>query len=316
MTGDRVNRFRRHLEQRLDQGFVWCTRLLGRRSPPPPFDDDPRFAIVVVNASTTHFLKLLLTTLADQERLDIVERVIIVDNRSRDGGRSFVRALTGRVERVHLAENRVFCNHARGMRRGLRLLRRVERKVPERRRANLLLFVDSDVVFRNPETLLDVAAVIVAHEGALAGELRRLHRYPDAHASFFAVRRDIYDRPEIWPWVNHGSPAYWMQRSIWEAGLTVVDFSANHGGWILHRGRTGVEAARRFTPRRAHGTVQGQFPHFMGVPDGPAVWAAIEARHAPLLDPADEPALLAHLALRLARLGRHPEGTEVGPAAP
>ena len=42
----------------------------------------------------------------------------------------------------------------------------------------------------------------------------------------------------------------------------------------------------------------------MGVPDGPAIWAAVEARWADLLEPAGEPALLDHLAERFAVLGR------------
>ena len=34
--------------------------------------------------------------------------------------------------------------------------------------ANVVLFCDPDVVWRNPETLLDLASVIVAHDAALS----------------------------------------------------------------------------------------------------------------------------------------------------
>ena len=48
-----------------------------------------------------------------------------------------------------------------------------------------------------------------------AGELRHnLYPYPEAQASFFAVRRDCYARSDIDPIVHHGAPAYFMQRSI------------------------------------------------------------------------------------------------------
>lgn len=93
-----------------------------------------------------------------------------------------------------------------------------------------------------------MAKVFVEEGAALAGELRKhLYPYPEAQASFVAVRRDCYSRKDIVPWVNHGSPAYWMQRSIWRAELPVVNFPSNHGKYILHRGRSGVAAARLFS---------------------------------------------------------------------
>jgi hypothetical protein len=41
----------------------------------------------------------------------------------------------------------------------------------------------------------------------------------------------------------------------------------------------------------------------MGVPDGDRIWAEIEARHAALLPPAAEPALVEHLSGRFTRFG-------------
>ena len=174
--------------------------------------------------------------------------------------------------------------------------------MPVEERCNLLLFCDTDVVFRNPQTLYDLAAVMVVHDAGFAGELRQLYQYPDCQASFFAVRREVYERRDVMPWVNHGAPAYWMQRSIWKADLPVVNFPSNQGGFILHRGRSGTEAAKRFRPHSAQAGAQAQ-PMYMGVQDGERIWAEIEARHAALLEPEAESELIELLAARLADLG-------------
>ena len=295
------NRVRRQVEMRLDQAWAVTRSRFGRTPAVDPFDGDPRVALLTVNFSTTRYLKLMLLTLSEQEELDLLNRVVVADNRSRDGGRPLLRRLSEPVDRLHLVENRMFLNHARGMRRALGELDRVEAGLPAAERSNLLLFCDADVIFLSPEVLLDLAASVIVHDAALVGELRSLHEAPDIQASFFVVRRDVYGRRDVRPWVNHGSPAYWMQRSIWRAGLTVVDFPSNQGGHILHRGRAGVEAAAQFSPRHAYAKVERRAPHFMGVPDGARVWAATEERHERLLRVENEPELIDHLARKFER---------------
>jgi hypothetical protein len=297
---DGPNWLRRHAEQRVDQAWTLARSRLERATPVAPFDGDPRFALLTVNFSTTRYLKLMLLTLTNQSALSRVQRIIIVDNRSRDGGIRFLRALARRVDRVHLTEHRHFLNHARGMRACVRALDRVEGDDPGGAPANLLLFCDPDVVFVNPATLLDLGAAVTEDHAAFVGELRRPPPDLDVQASFFVVRRDIYERPDVVPFVNHGSPALCMQRSIWEAGLPVVDFPSNHGRYILHRGRSAVAAAHEFFPRHPYATATAHHAHFMGVRDGPSVWARIEEQFAELLRPEAEPRLLAFLAERLA----------------
>lgn len=295
------NRLRRQVEMRLDQAWGLARNRFGRTPAVDEFDGDPRFALLTVNFSTTRYLKLMLLTLSEQEELGLLSRIVVADNRSRDGGRRFLQRLSERVDRLHLVENRVFLSHARGMRRALGELDRVEAGLAADERSNLLVFCDTDVIFRSHEVLLDLAASVIAHDAALVGELRSLHEVPDIQASFFVVRRDVYGRRTVRPWVNHGSPAYWMQRSIWRAGLTVVDFPSNQGGHILHRGRAGVEAAAQFSPRHAYAKVERRAPHFMGVPDGARVWAATEERHERLLRVENEPELIDHLARKFER---------------
>jgi hypothetical protein len=291
-----LNAARRHAEQRLDQAWALTAARVKRHGRVPPFDGDPRLAIITVNASTTRYVKLMLLTLAEQQHVtELVQEIVIVDNASRDGGLGFIRLLATRVETVRLVELHLFKSHARGMRVGLRALAND---------ANVVLFCDPDVVWRNPETLLDLAAVIAARDAAVAGEPRGNGRNPDIQASFLAVRRDVLDRNDVRPPVNHGSPLFWLQEDIVQADLTVVQFPSNHGGYILHRGRTAVAATREYRPRSSYATAATRFPHFMGVPDGALIWDEIEARHAALLEREAEAELIELLATRLGTVRR------------
>jgi hypothetical protein len=296
--GDRVNAARRAVEERVDQAWTLAWRRVSPPAGAPPYDGHPRLAVVTVNRSTTRWLKLMLCTLFEQVDLDLVlHRLVIVDNASRDGGGAFADRLAAAMTHAHAVHNRRFLNHARGIRSGLSALERLEGS-PDVPPTNLVLFVDPDVVFRNPETLVNLVSVLTVNDGAFAGELRRSPReYPDVQASFLLVRRDWLARKDVRPWVNHGSPSVWLQESIWEAGGVVVDFPSNLGGYILHRGRGAVAAAREFAPRSSYATASAA-PSYMGVRDGARIWAEVEQRWDSWLDPASEPALIEHLAAR------------------
>ncbi len=285
-----------------DQAWVLASARIRPPAPVPPFDGDARFSLVTVNFSTTRYLALMLLTLAEQDALHRVRRIVVVDNDSRDGGLPLLRNLAARHPAIHLVENRLVTTHARGLRLGAAAVDALDRAAE--RPTNVLLVCDTDVVFRSRRTLGELAERFAREPApAFVGELRRgLYPYPEAQASFFAVRRDCYARRDVRPFVHHGAPAYWMQRSLWRAGLGVDDFPSNHGGYVLHRGRSGVAAARA-RPGASNATARFRDPHFMGVPEGPHVWATIEARHAALLDgPTD--VLAAALLERLADVGR------------
>ena len=173
----------------------------------------------------------------------------------------------------------------------------------------MVLFCDTDVVLRHPQALAAVTEAVAETGAALVGEVRaRANAEPDIQASFFAVRRDVLGRHDVAPLVHDGAPAYRLQRSIWAAGLPVVNLPTNHGGLILHRGRAGVEAAARYRPRHEYARVSAS-PHFMGVPGGAQIWAEAEARWAHLLDPEAEDELVARLVDRLGTMGATPPGT-------
>jgi hypothetical protein len=283
-SGDALDSIRRHTAMRVDQAWVLgrhhVARVASRRRP-EPFDGTVRIGLITVNFRTTRFLKLLLLTLGEQSAVDLVRRLVIVDNGSDADDVAFLRRLTTVLPRVELVERRHFLDHASGLRAGVRWLTIVDREVDSEERCNVLLLCDTDVAFRSPDALRDLAATVVREDAALVGEWRGQPDDPDVQASFLAVRRDAYDRRDVVPPVHHGSPTRWMQRSIAATrDLRVADFASNHGGHVLHRGRTSAGAP----------------PHFMGLPDGPRGWAQIESRFAALLAPDAEQALLDHLA--------------------
>jgi len=110
--------------------------------------------------------------------------------------------------------------------------------------------------------------------------------------------------PAVEPFVHHGAPAYWMQRSLWRAGLQLADFPSNHGGYILHRGRSGVAAARQYQPLSAFATAANHGPHYMGIAGGAEIWGATEQHYSDWLRPEQEDELIDYLSGRLEVLGR------------
>lgn len=255
-----------------------------------PFDGEARFAIITVNFSTTAELRLMLATLIDQDGLDRVRRIVVVDNGSRDGGREFGRRLAREVDRIEFVSNRTRLNHARGLRSGLRRLDRLDSRDRQTKRPgaanseasaapNVIVFCDTDVIFRRPDTLEELARRFEQAGAALVGEVRGdLTTSPDIQASFVAVRRDVLARRRVTPPLYSGSPLAWTQARIAQAGLPVSDLRSNHDGYVLHRGRSGVAAAARLRPGHHYATVRKQMPHYMGVADGEMIWNETEQR--------------------------------------
>lgn len=306
-----LNRLRRRGAQAWDQLTVRAAPRAHAPGPAAPWDGEPRFGLLSVNYHTTRYLKLMLLTLAGQRGVErLLRDVVIVDQASRDGGGPFLRRLAATTDRVTLVPRRRRLHHAIGMRAGLQALDERDATRAPGTRPNLLLFCDPDVLFLRDDVLLRLAEVFrndpaISHAGELRTHLRPL---PEAQASFLAVRRDWAARPGISPWVNHGSPAWWLQRDLLRAGGQAADFRGNEEGLILHRGRSAVQAARRYAPESAYATARQADSHFMGVEDGAACWAAEEARWAEWLAPSAEARLIERLVEGLA-------GRQVGRAS-
>jgi hypothetical protein len=101
-----------------------------------------------------------------------------------------------------------------------------------------------------------------------------------------------------------------MQASIRRARLTIVDFPSNHGGYVLHRGRSAVAAGATYGVGGWSVALTNREPHFMGVPDGARIWAEVEAEWASMLEPSAEETLLEHLANRFSVIGPSPRTME------
>jgi hypothetical protein len=281
---DLFNAARRIVWQRVDQVFSVCCKRLQPPLAIGGFEAPVRFSLITVNFSTTDYLKLMLLTLCEQENLASLRNVVIVDNHSKDGGEDFLTKLASQNKNIHLVRNKFNCTHARGIRKGIAYVDELEGGSTKETQSNVLLVCDTDIIFRSPQTLNDIGELVAEGNTAFAGELRHgLYEYPEAQASFFAVRRDCYAKRGIWPIVHHGAPAYFMQRSFWKTGLKLLHFPSNHGGYILHRGRTAVSATKKYHPLNAFATAENDQPHFMGVPDGEAIWGDVEKRYENLL---------------------------------
>ncbi len=284
----------------VDQTTTLLRHQLSDGYQPSAFDGEPRFSLVTVNFSTTYYFKLMLLTLVEQQDLELLTDIVVVDNDNRDGGREFLRTLERRLAKLHLVENRFFPSHARGMRIAIDWLAKDDAHRSAEQRSNVFLFCDTDVVFRREDTLRALASRFTESKIGFAGEMREgLYPLPEAQASFIAVRRDIYHRPDVVPMLHHGAPAYPLQCSLRRANIDLADFPSNFGGYILHRGRSGVAATRTYRRHDAHATAVTYRPHFMGVPGGRQVWESIEKKHQALLDPRAEPELVEYLAAAL-----------------
>ena len=277
----RLNTIRRFLEQKIDQFFAVLWKHM-RPLNSVEFDGEARFALITDNFSTTYYLKLMLLTLSEQNNLDKISKIIIVDNNSKDGGVEFFQQLADSLEKFEFVTNHFISTHARGLRVGIKYLHKLERSIEKK--SNVLMVCDTDIIFRNKETVSNLSNVFEKTDAAFAGELRYSSTVcPQAQASFLCIRRDVYVRSDIKPFVNHGSPAYWMQKSLWDAGLKLHDFRSNFDGYILHRGRTGVAAAKEHYPLSSFAKVANNQAHYMGVENGEQIWKAAESKYSELL---------------------------------
>ncbi len=292
-----INRIRRRSAQLADQLAASAHRRLRGGNRPLDWNGDARFALLTVNFHTTRYLKLMLLSLAEQDNLALLDRLIIVDNGSKDSGLPFLKSLAKHSNTIELVENRRWTHHARGMRLAWSALDRGDAERTDDDIANVLLFCDPDVLFLRSDTLSALASCFQDPQTSHAGELRtHLRPLPEAQASFLAVRRDWGARRDISPWVNHGSPAWWLQRDLIKKGGKAINFPSNSEGFILHRGRSAVASTRVYAPGHAYATARRHDPHFMGIRHGPRLWDARAEQFAQWLEPDREDELVDRLA--------------------
>jgi hypothetical protein len=115
------------------------------------------------------------------------------------------------------------------------------------------------------------------------------------------LRSDAYHDARVWPFVDHGAPALWLERSLIGAGRRLVDYPLRSENHIVHRGRGSIAGVNRLELRHAYANVRDS-AHFHGNPDGAALWHAAEQRHLGRLGEKNDAHALAFLAERLPRV--------------
>lgn len=266
-----VNKFRRRIEQVADQFLIAASRLSATPPLINPYDNsNPRVSLITVNYNTLELAKLMLLTFSELiSGTTKVQHVVVVDNGSKDGSLNFFQKFTD-SSIVKCVRNKGLSNHASGLRFGINHIANIELKTDVNKRTNLYLIVDSDIIFlKNP--LPTMINQINEQEAGLIGEIQYDVGEPYAHPSCFLLRRDCYEDPRIWPFVNHGAPALWLQQSMKKAGMDIIDFPVRSDDYILHRGRGAAAGIRTYSPRHSYATIDGE-AHFHGNPDGKKYW--------------------------------------------
>jgi hypothetical protein len=250
------------------------------------YDGEPRVALVSVSFNTRELTKLMLLTLAEQPWARQLRRVLLVDNASSDGSFDFLTNLAA-ASRVSAVRNPGSTSHGVGLRFGLDWLEQADQALPSSQRCNLYWVVDTDILFLRPDSLPLLVEDLHRTQAALMGELQFDLGEPYAHPCSLLLRRDAYRDPRTLPFVDHGAPALWLERSLRRARLGLRDFPMRRDEHILHRGRGSIAEVNRLGLSHAYATVRDT-AHFHGNPRGAQLWQEAEARHADRLGPDNE----------------------------
>lgn len=260
------------------------------------YDGEPRVALVTVSFNTKELTKLMLLTMAEQPWAKDLRRLVVVDNASQDGSFDLLRRL--RSEHTAVLQNPGSTSHGVGLRYALDWLEQAERALPEKQRCNLYWIVDSDIIFLRTDSLPVLCGEMTRTDASLLGELQFDLGEPYAHPCCLLVRRDAYRNPAVLPFVDHGAPALWLERSLRRAGLRIRDFPVRRHEHIVHRGRGSIAAVNRLGLVHAYATVRDT-AHFHGNPAGSTRWQEAEQRHASRLGDDNDAAAIDYIASRL-----------------
>jgi len=283
-----LNSARRRLEEYLDQAAVRAAQPLRRRLPPSSFDGDARISVLTVSYNTLRLTKLMLLTLAESWCFPGLKYVVIVDNGSKDGSAQFLRRLAVGCKCVRLVEHRWPSSHASGLRCGMQFIGNLETALPENERTNLCLIVDSDVIFLATDLFRRMVETLVGSDAGLVGEVQWDVGEAYVHPCCMLLRRACYEDDRVFPFINHGAPALWLERSMKKAGMKIANFPVLSESLVVHRGRGTVDALPRFAPLSSYGSGRYYGAHFHGNKNGRQLWMHTESRFEFLLSPDHE----------------------------
>ncbi len=301
MSVKAINGVRRRVRRYADWARVAASKL-GSAPSNPSLNGKAQVSLLSVSFNTRELTKLMLLSLADQAWAAELHRIVLVDNRSQDGSGAWLNGLA-RATRVEVFHNVGPTSHGFGLRYAVEALAKSEAHLPLESRTNLLLVVDTDIVFLRPDTLDLCSRELMANDDAGAlGELQFDLGEPYAHPCCLFVRSDAFSDARVWPFVDHGAPALWLQRSLRCTGRPVLDFPLRSEDHIVHRGRGSIAAVNRLGLDDVYANVRND-AHFHGNPRGEALWAEVETRHAKHLGEANDVACAEYLRARLGRPG-------------
>jgi len=304
-----LNRVRRRTEQAVDQALILVSQRVVPKPATTPFDGAARVSVVTVSFNTLRLTKLMLLTLADCWLHAQPRKLVVVDNGSTDGSREFLRRLSVSSPILHVIENRGQSSHAHGLRCGIRHIESIEREISVTQRTNVFLIVDSDVIFLSSDLFPRIIEVLIRQDAALVGQLQYDVGEPYAHPCCMLLRRDCYGDKRVLPFVNHGAPALWLQRSMRKAGMKIVDFPVLEESFIVHRGRGTIDAIPSHARFHSCATAPYHGAHYHGNANGEQLWYATESRFDALLKPACEEDAIRFINSRL--LAVNPDGAPV-----
>ncbi len=291
-----LNSARRRIRRYADWARVGWSKL-GAASHCEAFDGRLRVALLSVSFNTRELTKLMLLSLADQPWAQQLGRVVIVDNGSQDGSPDLLDQLA-RSTRIECVHNTGPSSHGFGLRRAVSWIEQTEAGWPSERRSNVYLVADTDIIFLRADTLSACSQALSASDVGALGELQFDLGEPYAHPCCLFVRRDALADPRVWPFVDHGAPALWLERSLRCAGRIVLDFPLRSQDHIVHRGRASIAAVNALGLSSPYANVRHD-AHFHGNPRGAELWAALEERHRDHVGQSNDVAAAQHIAAGL-----------------
>ncbi len=238
---------------------------------------DARVGVVIASYNTCDVLGWclfgLFRVLADPR----VVRVVVVDNGSTDGTLDLLDALRD-AGLISVRINRRQEGHGVALNQGIELLRREQLAAKPGEGLDYLWMLDSDALVLRPDVLDCVLPRMQADGACLAGEYLPREMLPEidgyAHPSSLLIRPSALWRRPIVPFDRSGAPALRLQQRMQRLGWMRLDFPFMAGGYVLHVGRSTLQAVWRDQEQRhsmfAWASENSQ-PHYHGHPRGPAM---------------------------------------------
>lgn len=285
-----MGKIERRIRERTDQAEVAFVRTLSRRRKQSiQRGHSTSSSLIVVNFNTLDHLKLMLATLAEKGSDWNLNNIVIVDNGSTDGSWDFLKLLSSRT-RIYCVRNSGRTSHASGLRFGIKASKQIcdnSQSGPEN-----YFVIDADILFLRNDLLSRMVQMLNGEQAAVVGELQYDVGEPYAHPSCMLLHGDSYQDPRVWPFVDHGAPALWLQRSMRRIGMRIVDFPIKKDEYIVHVGRGSLAGIKAFAHRSPYASARVTDPHFHGNPNGEKLWVSKKIQFQDMLSPGSESKLI------------------------